>query len=82
MNNIGSEISPTCLTKACRRNVQKRESDNMFRKKGFITSGELIVLSIITGILGIIILSSTVSTMQKSVDQNIGPKIEQDLWRN
>ena len=54
----------------------------MFRKKGFITSGELIILSIITGILGIIILSSTVSSMQKSVDQNIGPKIEQDLWRN
>lgn len=53
----------------------------MINKKGFITTSEIVVLTIIAGIVAIVILGSTVQTTQNSVNK-LKPKIERDLWRN
>lgn len=51
-------------------------------KKGFITVTEIVILTVIVGILAIVILNSTTKTMQDNFDNHTKPKIQRDLWAN
>lgn len=51
-------------------------------KKGFITITEIVILSVIVGVLAIVVLRSTTKTMQNNFDNHIKPKIQRDLWAN
>jgi len=51
-------------------------------KKGFITVTEIVILTVIVGILAIVILNSTTKTMQNNFETHTKPKIQRDLWAN
>lgn len=51
-------------------------------KKGFITVTEIVILTVIVGILAIVILNSTTKTMQNNFEKHIKPEIQRDLWAN
>lgn len=51
-------------------------------KRGFITVTEIVILTVIVGILAIVILNSTTKTMQNNFENYTKPKIQRDLWAN
>lgn len=51
-------------------------------KKGFITVTEIVILTVIVGVLAIVILNSTTKTMQNNFENHTKPKIQRDLWAN
>lgn len=51
-------------------------------KGGFITVTEIVILTVIVGILAIVILNSTTKTMQNNFEEHIKPELQRDLWAN
>lgn len=52
------------------------------KRKGFVNIAELVVLSVLTGIIAIVILNSTTKSMQTNFDTGTKTKIQRDLWSN
>lgn len=51
-------------------------------KKGFITVTEIVILTVIIGVLALVILNSTTKSLQDNFDSHTKPKIQRDLWAN
>lgn len=51
-------------------------------KKGFITVTEIVILTVIIGVLALVILNSTTKSLQDNFDSHTKSKIQRDLWAN
>ncbi|QUH21982.1 hypothetical protein [Alkaliphilus sp. B6464] len=52
------------------------------RRKGFIITAELILLTVIISIAAILVFSTTTKTMQDNFDTETKTKLQRDLWTN